>query len=579
MASPRRSQRSRAWRARPRTSWRRRRAPSRSWPSCSGLVPFVCAQLTCWDPVEQRHSTLRATATPIRCSSTSRARASRASSTQLDMLRTRRPMRMRDLPGDPGDVLTVSEVLLPAGFREGLTMCLVHAQRASSRASSTSRPTTAATRATARATPSPRSTRRSPTSSTSRRPAARSHRCSIRARRRWRWPPTARRSSSPAATAAPALAEGSPLLEVLAGQVPRDGHERRFLWPDGESGWYRVRIVPCLDEAGGRSLALVTVRPCDHVLGLTRREIEVLTHLAGGASNPAIARVLHVSPRTVATHVEHILEKLDVSTRAAAAGRAVREALVLPLPRGQPREIRVRDQGVAPMRRGARRRHRHCMAAYPHASPSPALAHAPGRPPRARGERPRRGRGPAGTPRRPRAAPALRRRLGLDRGLARAQPRLGRRQGDRLEGGARRAARPAPRALRARRAGALHRLPAQHRAVRPHGRGGARRGARAAAAADRSAASRRARSPAPRSPSSSCSASRWRSASSRSRRCCTCRTWSGSSRSSSSRVLSVVSVALMIVMRKARGRLAGDRRRASRRVRRCSASRARPRSR
>ena len=48
-------------------------------------------------------------------------------------------------------------------------------------------------------------------------------------------------------------------------------------------------------------------------------------------SRPAIAGVLHVSHRTVATHVEHILEKLDVSTRAAAAGRAVREAIVLPI--------------------------------------------------------------------------------------------------------------------------------------------------------------------------------------------------------------------------------------------------------
>ena len=66
------------------------------------------------------------------------------------------------------------------------------------------------------------------------------------------------------------------------------------------------------------------------MLGLTRREIEVLTQLASGASNPAIAKLLHVSPRTVATHVEHILEKLDVSTRAAAVGRAVREALLLP---------------------------------------------------------------------------------------------------------------------------------------------------------------------------------------------------------------------------------------------------------
>jgi DNA-binding CsgD family transcriptional regulator len=127
------------------------------------------------------------------------------------------------------------------------------------------------------------------------------------------------------------LAEGSPLLDVLAGQVPTDGHERRFLWPDGRNGWSRVRIVPCVDEASGRSLSLVTVRPDAQVRGLTRREIEVLTLLAGGASNPAIASVLHVSHRTVATHVEHILEKLDVSTRAAAAGRAVREALVLPV--------------------------------------------------------------------------------------------------------------------------------------------------------------------------------------------------------------------------------------------------------
>ena len=92
-----------------------------------------------------------------------------------------------------------------------------------------------------------------------------------------------------------------------------------------------MRIVPCLDEASGRSLSLVTVRPGAHVLGLTRREIEVLTQLASGASNPAIAKELHVSPRTVATHVEHILEKLDVSTRAAAVGRAVREALLLPV--------------------------------------------------------------------------------------------------------------------------------------------------------------------------------------------------------------------------------------------------------
>ena len=310
-----------------------------------GLVPFVCAQLTCWDPVEERHSTLASHGYAEPLLEHLSGPMFESELAQLDMLRTRRPMRMRDLPGDPGDVLTVSEVLLPGGLPRGADDVPVHARRRPSPACSTSRPTTAATRAIARATPSPRSTRRSPTSSTSRRPAARSRRCSIRARRPSRSPPDGTPVELAGSDRGPALAEGSPLLEVLAGQVPSDGHERRFLWPDGESGWYRVRIVPCLDEAGGRSLALVTVRPCEHVLGLTRREIEVLTHLAGGASNPAIARLLHVSPRTVATHVEHILEKLDVSTRAAAAGRAVREALVLPGLGGNPGksgcEIRV----------------------------------------------------------------------------------------------------------------------------------------------------------------------------------------------------------------------------------------------
>ena len=294
-----------------------------------GLVPFVCAQLTCWDPVEGATRRSRATATPSRCSSISPGPAFERELAQLDMLRTRRPMRMRDLPGDPGDVLTVSEVLLPAGFREGLTMCLFTRSGVFTGLLNLST-----------------DDRRYPGDRARDAIAALNETLAnvVDVTQSCRTLASLLDPGTPALALAAdgtplelagsdrgaALADGSPLLEVLAGQVPTDGHECRFLWPGGESGWYRVRIVPCLDEAGGRSLALVTVRPCDHVLGLTRREIEVLTHLAGGASNPAIARVLHVSPRTVATHVEHILEKLDVSTRAAAAGRAVREALVLP---------------------------------------------------------------------------------------------------------------------------------------------------------------------------------------------------------------------------------------------------------
>jgi DNA-binding NarL/FixJ family response regulator len=56
--------------------------------------------------------------------------------------------------------------------------------------------------------------------------------------------------------------------------------------------------------------------------GLTRREQEVLEHLATGATNPAIADVLHLSERTVAHHVSAILTKLGATTRLAAVQRA-----------------------------------------------------------------------------------------------------------------------------------------------------------------------------------------------------------------------------------------------------------------
>jgi DNA-binding CsgD family transcriptional regulator len=57
--------------------------------------------------------------------------------------------------------------------------------------------------------------------------------------------------------------------------------------------------------------------------GLTRREQEVLRHLARGSTNPEIAAALHLSDRTVAHHVSAILAKLGAPTRTAAveAGR------------------------------------------------------------------------------------------------------------------------------------------------------------------------------------------------------------------------------------------------------------------
>ncbi len=54
-------------------------------------------------------------------------------------------------------------------------------------------------------------------------------------------------------------------------------------------------------------------------LGLTKRELEVARWIARGRTNPEIAQILEMAPRTVEKHVENILVKLGVENRTAAA--------------------------------------------------------------------------------------------------------------------------------------------------------------------------------------------------------------------------------------------------------------------
>jgi two-component system nitrate/nitrite response regulator NarL len=61
---------------------------------------------------------------------------------------------------------------------------------------------------------------------------------------------------------------------------------------------------------------------------LTVREREVLGLLAGGATADDIASSLHLSPHTIRTHIQRILEKLNVHSRLQAAAIAMREGLV-----------------------------------------------------------------------------------------------------------------------------------------------------------------------------------------------------------------------------------------------------------
>jgi two-component system nitrate/nitrite response regulator NarL len=62
--------------------------------------------------------------------------------------------------------------------------------------------------------------------------------------------------------------------------------------------------------------------PGAHGRTLTSRERQVLRLMQQGHSNKEIAQGLNIAEPTVKNHVHHLLEKLDVSTRAQAVARA-----------------------------------------------------------------------------------------------------------------------------------------------------------------------------------------------------------------------------------------------------------------
>ncbi|QIG45785.1 response regulator transcription factor [Nocardioides anomalus] len=139
----------------------------------------------------------------------------------------------------------------------------------------------------------------------------------------------------------PLLAPGSAVVAAargLGGELPYSS----FLWPLGDryaaDGHVRVTVVTAPTDVPAHLAGVALVSPAPHLRDLTPRELEVLGLLVDGCSNHEIARTLVVAPRTVAAHVEHVLVKLDATTRTLAAVRAERAGLYvpsLPQPSGQ----------------------------------------------------------------------------------------------------------------------------------------------------------------------------------------------------------------------------------------------------
>jgi DNA-binding NarL/FixJ family response regulator len=96
-----------------------------------------------------------------------------------------------------------------------------------------------------------------------------------------------------------------------------------------EAGEFVARVRRCVERShaaangGAYEKAVPTQKH-----GLTARELEVLALLMGGLGTRAIAGRLVISDKTVSTHVQRIMAKLGVHTRAAAVAKAHREGLV-----------------------------------------------------------------------------------------------------------------------------------------------------------------------------------------------------------------------------------------------------------
>jgi DNA-binding NarL/FixJ family response regulator len=76
-----------------------------------------------------------------------------------------------------------------------------------------------------------------------------------------------------------------------------------------------------------RLLARSAQRETTHNFDLTTRELQVLVLLAAGRSQGTIADELVITEKTVATHIQHILAKLGVHSRAEAVAFAHRHGL------------------------------------------------------------------------------------------------------------------------------------------------------------------------------------------------------------------------------------------------------------
>ncbi|MBB5159683.1 helix-turn-helix transcriptional regulator [Saccharopolyspora phatthalungensis] len=286
------------------------------------IVPYAAASISAWNPITDRHETIANASYPpevVRHLDTWFVHHDEV----YELMRNvdPEPLRWRDMPFDYRRLYSAREVFMPAGFDEGVTTCLY--------------------------TPDGRYTGSMHVSTDSRRHPSDSaaHALVIMQQmlagvtdilRPPTWLASSLGTEEGGAIVTPearvvTLAGPAPGPHLISdGALPRAVAQTlcsgqvvtRFLWQDDAGHWHEVRLAPIPEGA------VVTVAASRLPHELTPRELDVLTLVTAGCSNPQIAATLFLSTKTVAKHVEHLLAKLCCTTRAEAASRAINEGLL-----------------------------------------------------------------------------------------------------------------------------------------------------------------------------------------------------------------------------------------------------------
>ena len=121
------------------------------------------------------------------------------------------------------------------------------------------------------------------------------------------------------------------MLEAGAnGYVPKRAAPEELLTAIRAAAENEVYIYPSLAKLLVRDFLSDEPKQENELELLTEREVELLSHLADGATNNEIADTLHISPKTVSRHRENIMKKLNLRNRTELVKFAIRKGIIKP---------------------------------------------------------------------------------------------------------------------------------------------------------------------------------------------------------------------------------------------------------